>query len=89
MPQAIVDPEELRQFALSLKRFQAELRERLGAIQHQLDALGATWRDQEHQKFVDQFYIQARSLATFAELMDQHVRYLVRKADQVDEYLNS
>ena len=33
MPQAVVDPEELRQFAQSLKKFNGQLRERAGAGQ--------------------------------------------------------
>jgi len=51
MPQAIVDPEELRRFALNLKKFNHDVQERITALGSQLDNLGRTWRDQENKKF--------------------------------------
>ncbi|MDP6445972.1 MAG: WXG100 family type VII secretion target [Pirellulaceae bacterium] len=89
MPQAVVDPEELRQFARSLKKFNTELRERAQALGNQLNALGATWRDQEHRKFVEQFEQHMRVLARFAETADEHIPYLLRKAEHVEDYLQS
>lgn len=89
MPQAIVDPEELRQFARSLKKFNAELRDRAGAISNKLNSLGTTWRDQEHKKFVQQFEEHMKALSRFTEVSDRHVPYLMRKAEQIDEYLQS
>ena len=55
MPQAIVDPEELRYFARNLKKFNTELRDKSTSLHNQLTALGGSWRDQEHKKFVDPF----------------------------------
>ena len=87
MPQAIVDPEELRQFAQNLKKFTGDLRQKLTVVNNRLTELGSTWRDQEHKKFVDRFEDHTRHLARFLDENDQHVRYLLKKADQVDEYL--
>ena len=87
MAQAVVDPEELRQFAQSLKRFNAQLRERAGALANQLGSLNATWRDQEHKKFAEQFESNMKVLLRFAETSDQYVPYLLRKAEHIDEYL--
>lgn len=89
MPQAVVDPEELRQFARSLKKFNTELRSRLQHLSHQLSALGTTWRDQEHKKFCGKFDEQSKVILRFLEASDSHVPYLLRKADQIDEYLQS
>lgn len=89
MPQAIVNPDDVRQFALGLKKFNAELRERLSVLNNQLRVLGSTWRDQEHKRFAEQFEDHTKNLARFIEANDHHVRYLVRKADQIDEYLQS
>ena len=55
MPQAIVDPSELRRFAISLKKFNAEFQHALTVLHGQLTSLGDTWRDQEHLKFVEEF----------------------------------
>ena len=51
MGQAIVDPDELRRFAARLKHFSGEVMTHMQTVQRQLQHLGSTWRDQEHQKF--------------------------------------
>ena len=89
MSQAVVNPEELRQFALSLKNFSHHLRERAVSLANQMSALNATWRDQEQKKFADQFDENMKVLLRFMETTDQHVPYLLRKASHVEEYLQS
>jgi uncharacterized protein YukE len=53
MGQAIVDPQELRRFASRLRHFSTEVHSQMQTVQRQLQALSATWRDQEHQKFAE------------------------------------
>ena len=89
MPQAVVDPDEVRQFALNLKKFNTELRDRLASLHNQLRTLGVTWRDQEHKRFAEQFEGHTKNLVRFIDANDSHVRYLVRKAEQIEEYLQS
>lgn len=89
MPQAVVDPDELRRFARSLHKFNTELQDRAASLSNQLVALGATWRDQEHQKFAEQFEEHMKAIARFTELSGQHVPYLLRKAERIEEYLQS
>ena len=89
MPQAVVDPEELRQFAQSLKKFNLQLRERAAALGNQLAALSASWRDQEHKKFADAFDANMKVLLRFAETTDEYVPYLLRKAEHIEDYLQS
>jgi len=89
MPQAVVDPEELRQFARSLKKFNTDLRDRSNSLTNQLSALGTTWRDQEHNKFVEQFEEHLRIIQRFTESADQHIPYLLRKAEHIEDYLQS
>jgi uncharacterized protein YukE len=87
MPQAIVDPNELRRFAHSLKQFGAELQNQMGVLHGQLLNLGNTWRDQEHQKFAEEFEQTLTVVSRFVEATEQHVPFLLRKADRVEEYL--
>jgi len=87
MPQAVVDPDELRQFARALKKFNTELQDRMVTLNNQMSALESTWRDQEQKKFVAMFDEHVKIIARFIEVSDRHVPYLMRKADQVDEYL--
>lgn len=89
MPQAVVDPEELRQFAMNLKKFNAQLRERAQSLANQLSTLSASWRDQEHKKFAEQFDANMKVLLRFTETADQYVPHLMRKAEHIENYLQS
>ena len=87
MSQAIVDPTELRRFANNLRRFNTELEERMTALSAQMHALGATWRDQEHKKFAEEFEQQMKAIARCVESTSEHAPLLLRKADRIEEYL--
>jgi len=87
MAQAIVDPLELRRFAQTLKQFNENLRDQSNALAQHLQTLSQTWRDQENQKFTEEFLQHLRSLQQFAERNQQHIPYLMRKADRIEEYL--
>lgn len=88
MSRAIVDPAELRRFANGLKHFTGELRHQLGVLQGQFNALGDTWRDQEHEKFAQEFEQTVRVLTHFVASAAEHAPFLMRKADRIEEYLN-
>jgi uncharacterized protein YukE len=87
MAQAIVDPAELRRFAHNLKRFNSELQNNLALVHGQMVGLGDTWRDQEHLKFIEEFEQTMKMLERFMESINQHIPYLTRKAERVEEYL--
>ena len=87
MSQAIVDPIELRRFAQNLKKFNQELEERLTSLRAQLHSLGATWRDQEHKKFLEDFEEHMKVIARYMEVTNEHAPYLLRKAERIEEYL--
>src|SRR3954471_20976040 len=87
MPQAIMNPEEVRRFAEELQRFNRDLQNRAGSLQARFSALGDTWQDQEHTKFAEEFKQMTKTLKRFVETSDQHVPYLLRKAQRIEEYL--
>jgi WXG100 family type VII secretion target len=87
MPQAIVDPADLRRFAHNLKKFNGELQSQMSALHGQLLALGTTWRDQESQKFAEEFEQTVQAMKRFVEAANRHVPFLLRKAERVEEYL--
>lgn len=87
MAQAIVNPEELRAFALKLKQFNNLLSDQAALLASQLETLSTTWRDQENTKFTEEFKEHLRLLAQFAEANNRHVPYLLRKAERIEEYL--
>ena len=88
MPQAIMDPEEVRRFADELKRFNSDLQERIVSLQARFAALADTWQDQEHLKFADEFKQTMKALLKFMEISSQHTPFLLRKAQRIEEYLS-
>jgi uncharacterized protein YukE len=87
MAQAIVDPVELRRFAHNLKQFNVELQNQLAVLHGQLLHLGTSWRDQEHQKFAEEFEHTMQVFSRFIEVSDAHIPFLLRKAERVEDYL--
>jgi uncharacterized protein YukE len=86
-PQAIASPEELERFARDLKQFNAQLAESMSRLQGQFANLGETWRDQEHQKFSQEFQQTMRVLHQFRRTADEHIPFLMRKAARLRDYL--
>jgi len=87
MSQAIVDPNELRRFAHNLERFSTELQNQMLVLRGQLNGLGQSWRDQEHEKFTQEFEQTLMATNRFLEATRLHVPFLLRKAERVEEYL--
>ena len=87
MPQAIIDPGEVRRFAHNLKQFNEALREQMGTLHGQLVGLGQTWRDREHDKFAEEFEQTMLAIGRFVEASNQHIPFLMRKAERIEEYL--
>jgi len=88
MPKAYVNPEELRRFAMELKRFNNDLKGEITAIHHRFTKLGETWQDQEHARFAETFDQMVRTLAKFADAAEKHIPFLLRKAERIQEYLD-
>lgn len=88
MPQAIMDPDEVRRFAEELKRFNTDLQNRMSSLQARFASLSETWQDQEHAKFSEEFKQTMKALKKFVEVSNQHTPYLLRKAQRIEDYLN-
>jgi uncharacterized protein YukE len=82
------DPSELRRFARDLNRFNNDLEGLVTSLHGRLVDLGRTWQDQEHRKFSEQFEQATKVLSRFVEDSNEHVTFLNRKAQHLEEYLN-
>ena len=87
MSQAIANPEELRRFAMSLKKFNNDLLSQMTVVHGQLSGLSSSWRDREHDKFVEEFEQTMQVIGRFIEATNEHVPFLLRKAQRVEDYL--
>jgi len=85
--QAVVDPEHLRQFAAQLHRFAEEMKERSAGLASQMNQLEQTWRDEQQRKFAEEFSTEMQQLSRLIRATEQHIPYLLRKAEQIDAYL--
>ena len=88
MAQAIMDPEEVRRFAKELKRFNDDVQVKASSLQARFAALSATWQDQEHEKFGEEFLTTMKVLKKFVEVAEKHTPFLLRKAQRIEEYLD-
>lgn len=88
MAQAIVSPEELESFARNLKQFNAQLADSLSRLNGQFANLGETWRDQEQQKFAQEFQQTTQVLQRFMQTSEQQIPFLLKKAALIRQYLN-
>jgi uncharacterized protein YukE len=87
MAQAIVNPEEIRRFAARLKQTNNDIMNQMTVLHGQLSGLGQSWRDREHDKFVEEFEQTMQVVKRFVDSTNQHIPFLMRKADRADEYL--
>ena len=72
----------------SLKRFNADLQSALAGLHGQLIGLGDSWRDQEHDRFRQEFESTMQVLERFLEVSEDHIPFLLRKAERIEEYLS-
>lgn len=87
MAKANVDPAELRRFARDLKRFNTDLRTLLSGLHARMLDLEKSWRDQEQQKFAEEFEQTMKVLGRFLDSSEEHVAFLAKKAGYIEEYL--
>ncbi len=76
-----------RRFAARLKQFNNDLLNQLTVIHGQVSALGQTWRDREQQKFTEEFDATLTVMKRFVDTTNQHIPFLLRKAERLEEYL--
>lgn len=87
MSQVKANPEELQRFARNLKQFNEQLRQSMAQLNGQFNQLGATWQDQKHQKFAQEFQQTVRVLDRFLQATDQHIPFLLKEADILYQFL--
>lgn len=88
MAQAIGSPEDLEKFANDLKQFNSQLTANMARLNAQFQRVGDTWRDQEHQRYAQEFEQTIRILQQFSRSSEQQIPFLLKKAQRLRDYLN-
>jgi uncharacterized protein YukE len=87
MGKAHVDPGELRRFARDLSRFGEEIQQLTMGLRAKMRDLQKSWRDQQQQRFSDEFEKTVKTLRSFSEASQRHVLFLQQQAGHIEEYL--
>ncbi|RMF76386.1 MAG: WXG100 family type VII secretion target [Planctomycetota bacterium] len=87
MAKAHVDPAELRKFARELNRTGQDVQTLMMNLHAKLRELQKTWRDQQQQRFAEEFEQTIKTLRKFLESSERHVAYLQQRAGHIEEYL--
>jgi len=87
MPQAIVDPDEVRRFAAFLDSMADALKSKKSGINSRFNELRDVWRDQKYSQFQRLFTETSIRLDQFLQQAQRYSHYLKVKAQKVDRYL--
>jgi uncharacterized protein YukE len=87
-PKADADPESIEQFAKELKQYNAEIQSITQRLNGRFRQLSDSWRDQEFQKFEQQYEQTLRTINAFMRLSEAQIPLLKKKADILRAYLN-
>ncbi|WP_322509145.1 WXG100 family type VII secretion target [Anaerolinea sp.] len=85
--QAIANPEEILEFCQALQTFTDELNEKIQILHGKFTQLGDTWRDQEHEKYAEQFQETMKTLRAFVSSSEEQIPVLQKKAQHLQNYL--
>ena len=88
MPQAIIDPEQVRRFASHLDQSAALIREQKTATMAGSARLHETWRDEKYAHF-DQLFVESmKLLERYLQQSEQYSAFLKQKAARAQKYLD-
>ena len=87
MPRVIVDPSELRQFALALEHAIEQIRSRKSALASSFNDLHGYWKDKKETEFEELFKETMSRLESFLKRSEDLAVFLRRKAKLGDGYL--
>ena len=81
----ILDPREIREFAIKLRIFNSNLASSAIQLQGQFNRLGETWRDPAYAKFTQEFSQTMRNLERFSRIADEVIPRLIKTAEKAEE----
>lgn len=89
MPQIIIDPDEVRNFARFLEDTVDRIKNQQSLITAHFSNLKEVWQDHKYVKFERVFSDTNTHLNAFLILGENYSDYLRRKAEKADRYLDN
>jgi uncharacterized protein YukE len=90
MPRGVqADPEEMKAFAHHLTKFAMDLRGLKTTTTMRRAHLAQSWRDQEHERFVEKYDQAIAPIDPLIQTLDDYSAFLRRKAGALEEFLRT
>lgn len=86
MPRAIVDPDELRRFAIFLEGMALSVRIRKASLNSSFSDLKAVWRDDKYRQFERLYAEVMPQLEFFCKNAERFAQYLKEKEKPLRRY---
>jgi len=88
MPQVIVNPDELRRFAVALDELRESLQQKKFNTSHSFEQLRQSWKDAKYNEFEKTFTSTSQELEQFLKMTKSYADFLRKKAAKLDRYLS-
>lgn len=85
----IRDVDELKKFQDALKRHNTELSDLKKRMDAGCRTLGESWRDQEYQRFLEEWKQGMRAMDQFLQRSDEFVRHVKAKEQRARDFLQA
>ena len=86
MVQIHVDPEKLRNFSGDLSKFIDVINNYFNDLSRELNRLGASWQDQEYERFIREFEPTRHKLKEFSEEARKLIPKLEMDASAIEDF---
>ena len=88
MPQVIVNPDELRRFAVALDELRESLQQKKFNTSHSFEQLRQSWKDAKYNEFEKTFTSTSQELEQFLKMTKSYADFLRKKSAKLDRYLS-
>ncbi len=88
MPQIIVNPDELRRFAVALDELRESIQHKKFNTTHSFENLRQSWKDAKYNEFEKTFTNTTQELDQFLKMTKTYADFLRKKAAKLDLYLS-
>jgi hypothetical protein len=83
------NPDSMEAFAGALGNFIRDIQNAMSALNGAYSTLGDDWQDAKKSEFDENMAEIQRSIVNFSDFSDESIKYLLHKAQQLRDYLDS
>ena len=88
MPNAIANPEEIRNFSNVIEHYIDVLGDETSLMESEFQKLGDTWKDQQRASFEENYRSLTNTITAFINNAQEQIPHLRQMAADLEEYLS-